>query len=168
MQPELIQAFTSSKNEEFETPQAFFNKLNEKYNFAIDLAASEKNKKCENSLPDIFDQVAHLNALCGSAAYLNPPYGKKIGDFIKRAIVIADAFNLILVMLLPARVDTRWFNLVWDRKKNKPKKNFKVNFLQGRLTFELDGKPILNPKTCKPSCALFPSMLVEYDARIDN
>jgi hypothetical protein len=98
----------------------------------------------------------------GCALYMNPPYGKRIGEFIQRAIHITGIYDAILVMLLPARVDTRWFNLIWDRELKRPKPHFEVEFIAGRLVFEIDGKPILNPKTGKPSPALFPSMIVEY------
>jgi hypothetical protein len=97
---------------------------------------------------------------------MNPPYGRKIGLFIERAIELANQYKCLLVMLLPARVDTRWFERLWDRNLSQPKPGFKINFVKGRLIFELEGKPILNNKTGKPSGALFPSMIVEYKSNI--
>lgn len=37
--------FTSNKDD-WETPQSFFDQLNSKYHFSIDLAASDSNHKC--------------------------------------------------------------------------------------------------------------------------
>lgn len=166
MQKEVITAMTSSKNEHFETPQAFFDRLNKKFNFVIDLAATKDNAKCNYFVDDIFDPALFdfLILPPKSSAFMNPPYGKNIGKFIKRAINLADYFKLQLVMLLPARTDTKWFNLIWDRDYNQPLPHFNVNFLKGRLAFELNGQPIINEKTGKKQGALFPSMVVVYNA----
>jgi phage N-6-adenine-methyltransferase len=164
MKKVTIDAMTSSKNENFETPQAYFDELNDKYNFVLDLAANENNYKVSRYLTDIFDpvQLEGLNLQCGNAVYMNPPYGRnKTGRFIERAIEIANKYGFTLVMLLPARTDTRWFNLIWDRELKQPKSFFSVDFIQGRKCFELNGKPILDKKG-KKSGALFPSMLVTY------
>lgn len=165
----LIDAFTSSKNENFETPQAFFNKLNAEYDFRLDLAANANNAKVKSFISDLFDPAAFdiLNFAPtllrkGDAVFLNPPYGKRIKNFIQRSIEIADKYSVTLVMLLPARTDTKWFNLIWDRALKRPKPFFEVEFIEGRLVFELDGKPIVNPKTGKKSGALFPSMVIVY------
>ena len=44
----LNKGMMSSNKDDWETPQDFFNKLNEKYYFSFDLAASPENTKCEN------------------------------------------------------------------------------------------------------------------------
>ena len=52
----------------------------------------------------------------------------------------------VIVMLLPARTDTRWFhNYIWN------KKNVELRFLKGRLKFE-------GSKNSAP----FPSMIVIF------
>lgn len=35
-----------SKSDEWETPQAFFDKLNEEFNFDLDVCATDENHKC--------------------------------------------------------------------------------------------------------------------------
>lgn len=166
MQKEVLEAFVSSVKEDFETPQLFFDELNKKYNFVLDLAANERNHKCDLYLSDIFDTALFdfLIIAPGSAVFINPPYGRKIKKFIERAIQIANHFKLVLVMLLPSRTDTKWFSLIWDRQNNCPSPGFQVDFKEGRLIFEIDGKPVINKKTGKQSGALFPSMLVVYDS----
>ena len=37
----------SSKKEEWETPQDFFDELNKEFNFELDACANEENAKCE-------------------------------------------------------------------------------------------------------------------------
>jgi phage N-6-adenine-methyltransferase len=159
----IIDAMTSSKNEHCETPQAYFDELDDRYNFVLDLAANENNYKVSHYLTDIFDpaRLEQFNLQPGNAAYMNPPYGRKIGKFIKRAIEIADKYSLTLVMLLPSRTDTKWFSLVWDRQLKQQKQFFTIDFIEGRKCFELNGKPILDKKG-KKSAALFPSVLVTY------
>ena len=41
-------ALLSSEKNYWETSQDFFKKLNEKYHFSFDLAASPENTKCDN------------------------------------------------------------------------------------------------------------------------
>lgn len=38
----------SSKTEMWETPQDFFDKLNEEFHFTLDACATKENAKCEN------------------------------------------------------------------------------------------------------------------------
>ena len=55
--------------------------------------------------------------------------------------------NVFIVMLLPARTDTKWFhNYIYKRQ------NAKIEFIKGRLKFN-DGK----------QSAPFPSMIVIYE-----
>jgi phage N-6-adenine-methyltransferase len=41
-------ALASHNSTEWSTPQDFFDKLNEKYHFTLDVAASDENHKCEH------------------------------------------------------------------------------------------------------------------------
>lgn len=76
--------------------------------------------------------------------FCNPPYGKELPKWVKKSYEESQKGNLI-VMLLPARTDTRWFH---DYIYHKAK----IRFIRGRLKFN-DGK----------TPAPFPSMLVIYD-----
>lgn len=44
----INKALFSSKKEEWETPQDFFDKLNKEFNFDLDPCADSKNAKCRN------------------------------------------------------------------------------------------------------------------------
>lgn len=168
-------ALLSSDSVEWETPPEFFNKLNDYYNFVIDLAATKENAKCYCYLKDIFhtDMDALLScyeiSIFGKSAFMNPPYGKNIKEFIQRAKYIANYYDMRLVMLLPARIDTRWFH---DTILNEPfmfYKNIesmqnhvlpngitKIVAIKGRINF-------LNPAHEGKSSSTFPSVLVEMN-----
>ena len=66
----------------------------------------------------------------GEAVFCNPPYGKPIKDFVLKAAYEIQHNATVIVMLLPARTDTRWFH---DYLYNKP--NVAIRFLRGRLKF---------------------------------
>jgi hypothetical protein len=69
--------------------------------------------------------------------YMNPPYGRNIGQWVAKALT--EQVNEI-VMLLPASTDTQWFQPLFD--------NCSLCFIAGRLHFS----------GCKDA-AYFPSVL---------
>jgi len=75
----------------------------------------------------------------------NPPYGRQIGLWVRRAWLTSSEGNTV-VMLLPARTDTRWFH-DYIYKKDR----VEIRFLQGRLKFG-------NSKNSAP----FPSMVCVF------
>jgi len=123
------------------TPQDFFEQLNEEFDFETDLAADEKNTKCK------YYYDAEANALeqdWTGRCWCNPPYGRKIGQWVDKA---ADSPDALVVMLLPARTDTRWFSTIADTADE-------IRFVQGRLKFEGND-----------ASAPFPSMIVIWYGR---
>lgn len=139
----------SSKKEEWGTPQELFDKLNEQYHFTLDAAASEKNAKCEK----FYDIKTNglLQDWENETVWLNPPYGRiKTAQWVEKAANEAKKGTKI-VMLIPARTDTRWFHkYIYGIAK--------VGFIKGRLKFvdcEDPGK--------EQDAAPFPSMLVYFN-----
>lgn len=83
--------------------------------------------------------------------YVNPPYGKEIGKWTKRAMVTASLFPADeIVMLVPARTDTKWWHEVVQETSA-------VCFWRGRLTF-------LGASSNAP----FPSALLYFGPRADE
>ena len=80
----------------------------------------------------------------GEIVWCNPPYGREIGRWVQKGY--EEAENAVVVMLLPARTDTRWFHDYCMKGK--------ITFLRGRLKFG-------GSKNAAP----FPSMVVEFDRR---
>lgn len=133
----ISQALYSSKTDLWETPQYLFNILNDEFHFDIDVCATPDNAKC------IRYYTPEIDGLCQewkSTCWCNPPYGRRIGAWVKKA---AES-NANTVMLLPARTDTSWFH---DYIYGKAE----IRFIRGRLKFG-DSK----------NSAPFPSMIVIF------
>lgn len=100
-----------SKKQEWATPQDLFDQLNEEFKFTLDLAASPEDAKCPNYYTKEIDGLAQdWNGMC----WLNPPYGSKeykLENWIKKAYHSTQSNNeCIVVMLIPARTNTRWWH----------------------------------------------------------
>ena len=144
----------SSKKDDWETPQELFDELNKEFNFEVDAAASDENHKCDiyfKKNPDPF----HCDGLTadwgGHITFCNPPYGREIGKWVRKAYETQKSawnykYKTIVVMLVPARTDTKWFH---DYIYNK--ENVEIRFLKGPLKFG-------NAKNSAP----FPSMIVVF------
>jgi phage N-6-adenine-methyltransferase len=130
----------SSKSDNWETPQWLFENLNKEFNFELDVCANFENTKCAKFYSEEDDG---LQQQWDGSCWCNPPYGRKVCEWVKKAY---DSVSLgtKIVMLLPARTDTKWFH---DYIYNK----FEVRFLKGRLKFG-DSK----------NSAPFPSMIVVF------
>ena len=111
-----------SNKEEWETPQDFFNKLNDEFNFTVDVCALPENAKCKKYYTPEIDGLSQDWSV--DTVWCNPPYGRKIGEWIKKA---AESTSTV-VMLLPARTDTKWFHEYIYNKSE-------IRFVKGRLKF---------------------------------
>lgn len=108
------------------TPQDFYEQLNEEFGFQTDLAADKKNTKCQY----YYDEDANaLEQDWAGICWCNPPYGRNLLRWVAKAAVEAEETGGLVVMLLPARTDTRWFRVVADTADE-------IRFIQGRLKFE--------------------------------
>jgi len=142
----------SSNKDDWETPQWLFDELNLEFNFTLDAAATEKNKKCDRYLSDAMNQTWAGNVWC------NPPYGRTAtGDFINRGYeqFQHESSCRSVVFLVPARTDTSWFHTYCYYDDIESPEPPEIRFLKGRLKFEVNGVP------CK-NAAPFPSMLVIF------
>ena len=143
----------SSKTPEWETPQEFFNELDKEFGFDLDVCATFENKKCKNWLGygpgKIFcDGLKHnwKDAVC----WMNPPYGREIGKWVKKAYEESQSGAKVVVCLLPSRTDTRWFH---DYIQGKAE----IRFIRGRLKFG-----------GSQNAAPFPSMVVVYHGQQES
>lgn len=137
-------AFSSNRTE-WGTPQALFDVLNREFHFDIDLAATERNAKVPRFF-SIKDDALSLSWK-GIRGFLNPPYGRDVGKWAKKAHEETWNGGSLVVMLLAARTDTRWFHDYCAHGE--------VRFLRGRLKFEV-------PEYNKGIPAPFPSMVVIF------
>lgn len=143
-------ALLSSKNMCWCTPQDFFDKLNEEFAFALDAAATDKTAKCPLYFTPETDGLSQ-SWDCGGAVFCNPPYGREIGKWIKKAYEESLRIPYRIVLLIPARTDTSYFH---DYIYGKAE----IRFIRGRLRFEDEDGNAADP-------APFPSMVVVYNGR---
>lgn len=86
----------------------------------------------------------------GQRVFLNPPYGRELRHWVKKAYEESKKPNTLIVMLIPARTDTIYFH---DYIYHKAE----IRFIRGRIKFLKNGK--------EEDAAPFPSMIVAYDNR---
>lgn len=115
-----------SRNGVWVTPKHFFEPLREEFDLRIDTAASPDNAM----LPDFFskDRCAFSQDWKGIRAWCNPPYGRR--DIYRWVQRCATGGAEIVVALLPARTDTKWFHDFIYQKTG-----VEIRFLKGRIKF---------------------------------
>lgn len=131
----------SSRTPEWSTPQDLFDALDKIHNFNLDTAATPENAKCARYFTATDDGLAQDWG--GYRVFCNPPYGREIGRWVKKAYEEAQKPGTKVVMLLPARTDTKWFHDYCLKGT--------VQFLRGRIKFG-------GSKNAAP----FPSMIVIF------
>lgn len=120
-----IKVMLSSKSNEWATPQDLFNNLNKEFIFTLDPCATKENAKCSKFYTIENDGLS--KSWHGQTVFMNPPYGRQIGKWIKKAFEEWDAYTTI-VCLIPSRTDTAyWHDYIQDLAK--------VVFIRGRLNF---------------------------------
>lgn len=114
----------SSKTDLWATPQAFFDRYHERYNFELDVCANDENAKCARYFTKEQDGLAqHWSGMC----WMNPPYGRDIKHWVKKAYEAANVNGATVVCLLPARTDTAWWHDYCVKGQ--------IEFIRGRLKF---------------------------------
>ena len=131
-----------SQTDLWATPQDFFDKFNDEFHFTLDVCATPENAKCRNFFTEKEDGLKQNWGGQGTI-WCNPPYGRELNKWVKKAYETAQQGETI-VMLLPARTDTRWFH---DYIYGK----YEIRFIKGRLKFG-------GSKDAAP----FPSMVVIF------
>ena len=138
----LNKSMFTSTTDLWESPQDFFDRLNAVFHFETDVCALPENAKCARFFTPQMDGLAQpWSGVC----WMNPPYGREIEKWVRKAYESARDNGATIVCLLPARTDTKWFHdycLQYGA----------VSFVKGRLKFG-------NAKSSAP----FPSMVVVFD-----
>lgn len=143
-------ALLSSKNMCWCTPQDFFDKLNDEFNFVLDAAATASTAKCPMFFTPETDGLSQ-SWDCGGSVFCNPPYGREIGKWVEKAYEEACISENPIVLLIPARTDTTYFH---DYIYGKAE----IRFVRGRLKFTDESGNIGDR-------APFPSMIVIYNGK---
>jgi site-specific DNA-methyltransferase (adenine-specific) len=145
----------ASGKDGWRTPLKLFKKLDKEFNFAIDVAADRYNTLAIEYQSKEDDALAAHSRWCENGpAWCNPPYGRGIKKWVaKGALESGQAYGGLVVMLLPASTDTKWFHeIVVPIAKQ-------IRFLKGRLIF---GGVMAKDGTVGKAPAPFPSMVVIF------
>ena len=132
----------SSKTDLWSTPPDFYQKLDDEFHFTLDPCATNENHKTDKYFTIETDGLKQ--DWSNDVVFMNPPYGRVIGDWVKKA----EESNTTVVCLVPARTDTRWWH---DHVIN----DAEIRFIKGRLKFG-------GQKNSAP----FPSAVVIYRKKI--
>ena len=133
------------KSIEWATPQDLFDRLDAEFHFNLDPCATPENAKCRYYFTKKEDGLQQ--SWRGFRVFCNPPYGREIVKWVRKAYFMNRLFGTLVVMLLPARTDTKWFHdYVYGRAE--------LRFIKGRVRFG-------NSKENAP----FASMIVVYEEK---
>jgi len=139
----------SNKNNAWCTPKDFFKELNTEFHFTLDPCCLPKSALCEKYYTP--DDDGLKQSWDNEVVFCNPPYGREIGKWVKKA---SEAVGGVVVMLIPSRTDTRYFHDYIYHKSE-------IRFLKGRLKFiDMDFKGKEEDRKMSP--APFPSMLIIF------
>lgn len=138
----INQGMMTSNSPEWATPQPFFDTYNREFAFDLDVCARPENAKCQRYFTPEQDG---LSQEWRGTCWMNPPYGREIGKWVKKAYETALRGGCV-VCLLPSRTDTAWFHNYCMKSKD-------IRFIRGRLKFG-------GVKNSAP----FPSVVVVFSA----
>lgn len=123
-----------SNSVEYETPDSIFLPLKNEFGLKVDLAASEKNHKLEKFYSienDAFKYDWNENS------WLNPPFNKELKKWIIKAHDDSLKFGNTIVVLIPVRSNTKWWNYVV--------KDAEIRFITGEVSFNNEKRGLWLP-----------------------
>lgn len=116
--------FTST-TDDWPTPRDLFDALDAEFGFDLDPCASASNAKCSRFFTVDDDG---LSRRWHGAVFMNPPYGRGIGDWIAKAWLESQK-GATVVCLIPARCDTEYWHEYVMRAAE-------VRLVRGRIHFD--------------------------------
>lgn len=95
----------SADSERWQTPPEIFDPLMAEFNFDLDAAADDVTRRVERFTNDALGAGDWPGFRC----WMNPPYGRKLDSFVRRAADEADKGKLV-VALIPFRCRAAWWH----------------------------------------------------------
>ena len=127
--------------DEYETPQDLYESLNDEFGFNLDPCSTDSNCKC--TLHFTVEEDGLKQSWSGCRVFCNPPYSQ-VGKWVRKAYRESKQPDTLIVLLVPARTDTKWFHGYCLHRAE-------IRFIKGRLRFS-------GAKYNAP----FPSMIVVF------
>ena len=123
---QLMDLVRSNKNSDWATPCQWFEYLNLEFKFTLDPCCSHETATCDKHYTPTENGL--LKSWTDERVFMNPPYGREIGEWMSKAYTEARDNGALVVCLIPARVETEW----WHRYAAKATD---IRFPIGRLQF---------------------------------
>lgn len=123
-------------SDQWQTPMWLFDELDNRFNFNIDLCATDFNRKKDHHLSDFLDDDPILLNPVGiqgrlssfdfiKCGFINPPYSD-LYPFVSRAFDISK--KMLVVSLLKADASTKWWGIFWDYQTQQPKAGCRIEY----------------------------------------
>ena len=152
MDKQSQQIMFSSTSSEWQTPHAFYDKLDATFSFDLDPCATPLTAKCEKYFTP--KENGLLQDWSGHRVFMNPPYGRGVDKWLKKAFEESATPHTTVVCLIPARTDTKY----WHKYCMKADE---IYFVKGRLKFVQQQVTDTAITTCC-NAAPFPSAVVVF------
>lgn len=113
----------------WETPQDFYDALDAEFGFTADVCAGPNNAKHGNYFsPKENGLLQHWSGVC----WMNPPYDKSTGLWLKKAWEEAQAGVTVVALVQGRSTDTKWWHEYVMRSSE-------IRFIKDRLHFGKNG-----------------------------
>jgi len=132
------------------TPPEIFRPLDEEFNFTLDPCATADNAKCARFFTE--EQNGLDQSWAGERVFMNPPYGREVYAWTRKARLEA-GHGALIVGLLPASTDLAWWH---DDIVGRAE----LRYLRGRVRF-LTGGPYR-------ASGFFASVIVIWRPRVER
>ena len=116
----------SSGSGNWTTPQDFYDKLDQEFNFTLDPCCTPGTAKCKNYYTESDDGLS--KSWGGHTVFMNPPYGRGIKHWIRKAYEESLKPDTVVVILIPSRTDTKYWHDYCMKASS-------IRFVKGRLKF---------------------------------
>ena len=116
--------FTSDADD-WTTPADFYAMLDAEFGFTLDPCCYPHTAKCDRFFTKEDDGLKQDWA---GAVFVNPPYGRVIGAWVRKSYEAAQTTADVVVMLIPARTCSRYWH-------DYCMKAAEIRFVRGRLKF---------------------------------
>ena len=110
----------------WETPENWFRYLDLEFDFTLDPCCLPETAKCELFFTPTQDGLSQSWA--DQRVFMNPPYGRDLPKWMRKAYTEARDNGALVVCFIPARVDTEWWH-------SFAAKASEIRFPKGRVKF---------------------------------
>ena len=121
-----------------------YESLDREFGFDVDVCANDANHKHPRYWTVKDDGLS--KDWSGLKCFMNPPYGRPIAGWMRKAVESALGGGALVVAVIPCRTDTRWWGDCMRANE--------IRLIRGRLHYN-DG----------PEASPFPSCIVVWDGR---